>query len=133
MLYPNDPKRRLEVVWGNEAARTDTSVIVITGRSQWTAPKGLKLGLSLAALEKANGRPFKLSGFDANGNASVVSWEGGALGTLPGGCKIGMRLAADSKAPEAARAAVTGDKQFASNDTALRAAKPAVSEILIGY
>ena len=98
ILYPNESKRRLEVIWNNDAARTDLSMVVINGQSQWTAPKGLKLGTPLAALEKINGRPFKLSGFDADGSASVLGWEGGALTSLPGGCKVGVRLAADSKA-----------------------------------
>ena len=133
ILFPNDPKHRLEVLWSNEAGRSDPSVIAINGKSQWTAPKGTKLGMPLAALEKMNGRPFKLSGFGADGTAGVVGWEGGALSTLPGGCKMGMRFASDPKAPQAARDAVAGDKEFLSNDAGVRAIKPAVTEILIGY
>ena len=133
ILFPNDPKRRLEVIWAKEAGRSETSVIAINGKSQWSAPKGMKLGLPLAALEKANGRPFKLSGFDADGSAGVAGWEGGALGAIPGGCKIGMRLAADPKVPKEARAAVSGDKEILSNDAGVRALKPMVVEILIGY
>ena len=89
ILYPNEAKRRLEVIWNNDAARTNLSMVVINGQSQWAAPKGLKLGTQLAALEKINGRPFKLSGFDADGSASVLGWEGGALNSLPGGCRVG--------------------------------------------
>jgi hypothetical protein len=133
ILFPNDPKRRLEVIWAKEGARSETSVIAINGKSQWSAPKGMKLGLPLAALEKANGRPFKLSGFDPEGGAGVAGWEGGALGSLPGGCKIGMRFAADPKAPKEARAAVAGDKEILSSDAGVRALKPTVVEILIGY
>jgi hypothetical protein len=133
ILYPNDPRRRLEVVWSNDAARSDVSVIAINGKSQWVAPKGLKLGLALAALEKANGKPFKLSGFGADGSASVLGWEGGALSALPGGCKVGMRLLADSKSPEEARSAVAGNKEFLSSDASVRALKPTVGEIFIGY
>jgi hypothetical protein len=108
-------------------------VIAINGRSQWVAPKGLKLGLSIAALEKTNGKPFKLTGFGADGTASVLSWEGGGLSSLSGGCKVGMRLAADAKAPEEARKAAEGAKEFLSNDAAMRATRPTVVEILIGY
>ena len=133
IIYPNDPRRRLEVLWNNEGSRSDTQLIAINGRSQWTAPKGLKLGLPLAALEKANGRPFKLSGFDQQGYASVTGWEGGALSSLPGGCRVGIRLAADGKAPDEARGAVSGDRNLNSNDPALRAVKATVAEILIGY
>ena len=130
ILYPNEPKRRLEVIWNNDAGRTDLSLVVINGQSQWVAPKGLKLGTPLAALEKANGRPFKISGFAADGTASVAGWEGGALSALPGGCKVGIRLAADSKA---AAGATAGDKELLSNDASLKAIKPAIAEILIGY
>jgi hypothetical protein len=133
VLFPNDPKRRLEVLWNNDAARTNTQVIVITGQSQWTAPKGLKLGLALAALEKANGRPFKVSGFDPNGSASVNGWDGGALAGLPGGCKVGIRLQADRGTPPAVRGTVEGDKTLTSSDAGVKAVKPTVSEILIGY
>jgi hypothetical protein len=133
ILFPNDPKRRLEVVWNNDASRSDMSVIAINGKSQWVAPKGLKLGLTLPALEKANGRPFKVGGFGADGSASVLGWEGGALSALPGGCKVGIRFVADSKASPAARSAVTGDKEFLSNNATVLALKPSVGEILIGY
>jgi hypothetical protein len=133
IVFPSDPRRRLEVLWNNEASRSDTSIIAINGKSQWTAPKGLKLGMPLAAIEKLNGKPSKVGAFGADGSASVLGWEGGALSSLPGGCKVGLRLAADSKAPADARNAVTGDKQFLSNDASVRAVKPSVSEILIGY
>ncbi len=133
VLYPNDAKRRLEVLWNNDASRSDTSVIVITGQSQWVAPKGLKLGIPLAALEKANGRPFKLTGFGSDGTASVTDWQGGALTLLPGGCKMGVRLMPDRKTPEQARGAVMGDRELISNDPNLRAARPVIGEIVIGY
>jgi len=133
ILFPNDPRQRLEVIWKNDLGRTGTSLIAINGKSQWSAPKGMKLGLPLAALEKANGKPFKLSGFGADGTAGVAGWDGGALSTLPGGCKIGMKLAADTKASADAKSAVAGDKEFLSSDASVRALKPTVVEILIGY
>jgi hypothetical protein len=133
ILYPNDPKRRLEVLWSNDESHSGTQVIAINGKSQWGAPKGLKLGLSVAALEKLNGRTFKISGFGPDGAATVLGWEGGALGSLPGGCKVGMRLAADAQAPQGARDTVSGDKELVSSDANVRAVKPAVTEILIGY
>jgi hypothetical protein len=132
VLYPKDPKHRLEVVWQNEAARSDTSVIVITGQSQWRAPKGLHLGLAIAALEKLNGKPFKLSGFDQADGSAVLDWQGGALASLPGGCLVGVKLAPDRKAAPDVLAAA-GGKELSSNDAGVRAAKPVVSEIILGY
>ncbi len=132
VLYPNDPKRRLEVLWNLDASRSDTQLIVINGRSTWTAPKGLKLGLPLATLEKLNGKPFVMKSFGGESGGSVASWEGGALSTLPGGCKVGIRLAPDPKAPAAAADLASG-KEIASNLPALRALHPKVVEIIIGY
>lgn len=133
VLFPNDPKRRLEVWWTNPAARNQTYLIVINGKSTWTAPGGMKLGLNLAQLEKLNHKPFKVKGFDKDGTATVSDWNGGALSTLAGGCKSGMSLRADAKVAPETVAALSADKEYSSSDPELRAVKPAVSEILIGY
>jgi hypothetical protein len=132
VLFPKDAKRRLEVLWSNEAARSETSLIVIGGQSTWTGPKGVRIGLSLDALEKINAKPFRLKGFGADG-AAVADWQGGTLDKLPGGCKVGVRLVPDPKATEAARNEVSGDKVLMSSDALVRAVKPKIVEILIGY
>lgn len=133
VLFPKDPKQRLEVWWANPAERSDTYLIVIGGKSMWAAPGGMRLGLNLVQLEKLNHKPFKLKGFDKSGVATVSDWDGGALATLPGGCKSGVSLHADPKAGEEAVSAVSADKEYSSSDPAMRAVKPTVSEILIGY
>jgi hypothetical protein len=133
VLFPTDPKRRLEVWWSNAAARNETYLIVINGKSTWTAPGGMKLGLTLAQLEKLNHKPFKLKGFDKDGTATVSDWDGGLLATLSGGCKSGLSLQADPKAAPDAVSTLTADKEYSSSDPAIRAVKPIVNEILIGY
>ena len=37
ILFPNDPKRRLEVWWSNITTRKDIYLIVIGGQSTWAA------------------------------------------------------------------------------------------------
>jgi hypothetical protein len=133
VLFPTDAKRRLEVWWEDEATRTGTHLIVINGQSTWTAPKGLRLGLQLSALERLNGKPFKLKGFDNDNVGAVSDWQGGALAALTGGCKLGVYLRPDAKALADARSAMSGDAEFASNDAGVRAVKPTVAEIIIGY
>ena len=44
-----------------------------------------------------------------------------------------MSLKADPKAAPDALAALSADKEYSSSDPELRAVKPEVSEILIGY
>jgi hypothetical protein len=133
VLFPKDPKRRLEVWWANPGSRSDTYLIVINGKSDWSAPGGLRLGLNLAQIEKLNHKAFKLKGFDKDGNATVSDWDGGALASLAGGCKSGVTLRADAKVPAEALTALDPDKEYSSADPEMRAIKPAVSEILIGY
>jgi hypothetical protein len=133
VLFPKDPRQRLEVWWANPAARNQTYLIVINGKSIWSAPGGLHLGLTLAQLEKLNKKAFKVKGFDKDGTATVSDWDGGVLATLPGGCKSGVSLRADSKISADTVAALSADKTYSSSEPEMVAVKPTVSEILIGY
>ena len=128
VLFPKDPKRRLEVWWSNPN-RTGTYLIDIAGKSIWTGPGGLRLGLTLEQLEKLNKKPFKVKGFDKDGIASVSSWDDGALAKLPGDCKAGVNLHVGAKNA----GAEPGKDEYSSDDPELRARKPTVVEILIGY
>ena len=133
ILFPNDPKRRLEVWWSDRNHRSDIHLIVIGGQSTWTAPDGLRLGQTLEQVEKINHKPFKLKGFDKDRIATVSDWDGGALATVAGGCHPGLSLRADAKASAEKIGALSVDEEYSSSDPAIRAAKPTVSEILIGY
>ena len=78
IIFPKDPKRRLEVWWSNLTNRSGTYLILINGQSTWTAPGGMRLGMTLAQLEKLNGKPFKLKGLDKEATfGSVGDWDGG--------------------------------------------------------
>ena len=133
ILFPNDPKRRLEVWWSNPTARKDIHLIVIGGQSTWIAPDGLRLGQPLEQVEKINHKPFKLKGFDKDRIATVSDWDGGELATLAGDCNAGLSLRADAKTSAEKINALSADKEYSSSDPAIRATKPTISEILIGY
>ena len=133
VLFPNDPKRRLEVWWSNPTARSNIHLIVIGGQSTWAAPGGLRLGQTLEQVEKLNHKPFTLKGFDKDGIATGSDWDGGTLSALAGGCKVGISLRADPKAATATLGGLPADRAFSSSDASLRAANPIVSEILVAY
>jgi hypothetical protein len=133
ILFPKDPKRRLEIWWQNPGSRSGIYMVLINGQSAWSAPGGLKLGLTLAELEKLNRKPFKLKGFDKDNTATVSDWDGGALSKIPGDCKSGVSLKPDSKASADAVKALAADQEYSSSDPLFRDLKPRVSEILIGY
>jgi hypothetical protein len=132
IVYPKDPRRRLEVWWSNPN-RTGLYLIDIAGKSIWTGPDGLRLGLTLPELEKLNHKPFKLKGLDKDGVATVSDWDGGTLAALPGGCKASVSFHVDPKNAKDAASAISADQEYHSSDSAIRAAKLTVSEILIGY
>jgi len=132
VIFPDDPQQRLEVWWKNTTS-SGIYLIVIAGKSEWTAPGGLRLGLTLAELEKLNHKSFKLKGFDKNGAATISDWGGGELASLSGGCNAGLSLRADPKVSAKITGALSPNKEYASSNPQMRAAKPTVSEILIGY
>ena len=132
VIFPDDPQQRLEVWWKN-ATSSGTYLIVINGQSDWTAPSGLRLGLTLVELEKLNHKSFKLWGFDKNGIAATSDWGGGEFASLAGGCKPSLSLRADPKVSAKIIGALSPNKEYASSNSQMRAAKPIVSEILLGY
>ena len=132
VIFPDDPQQRLEVWWKN-APSSGTYLVVINGQSDWTAPGGLRLGLTLAELEKLNHKSFKLKGFDKDGIAAISDWGGGELASLAGGCNNGVSLRADPKVSAKIIGALSPNKEYVSSNPQMRAAKPTVSEILIGY
>jgi hypothetical protein len=132
VLFPKEPRRRLEVWWHN-ATQTGTYLIDIAGKSIWTAPKGLRLGLRLEQLQKLNRKPFMVRGFDEDGLASVADWGGGQLAALPGDCKAGVALRATGEKTADVARKLPAKGQYSSEDPSLRALRLTVSEILIGY
>jgi|SRR5262249_36629622 len=133
VIYPNDPRLRLEVLWNNDRALRDP-LIRINSQSIWSAPNGIRLKLPLADIEKMNGKPFKLSGFGWDYGGRATDWQAGALARpQPGGCAVSIGFSSADNAPQAALAKVSGDNEFQSNNPNVRAVRPYVSEITIGY
>jgi hypothetical protein len=139
VVYPDEPRRRVEVLWHDEAARSRPATIRVDFKSQWRTVRGLRIGSdladveNLADVEKINGKPFKLMGFDWNYGGRVSNWMGGALATVAGGCDVRLGFNPWADAPDAARDKVSGDKEFLSSDANMRASKPTVSDIFILY
>ena len=55
------------------------------------------------------------------------------LGLLTDGCKVGVQLKPDPKAAAGVLDAAGSDREFASSDPEIRAAKPIVGEIIVAY
>jgi hypothetical protein len=132
VIFPNDPKRRIEVLWHDENARKKPATIVIGPQSTWRA-RGFRIGERIDDVERVNGKPFKMSGFDWTYGGAARDWQGGKLENLSGGCRLGMRFEADPNAPGSARDSLTGNREFASDDPGMRAVTPKIVELIVGY
>jgi hypothetical protein len=81
-LFPNDPERRIEILWKDPNAKTSPESADISGKkSRWHAIHGITVGTSAAELEQLNGRPFHFA-LTNNGTdmaRETISWRGGQL------------------------------------------------------
>jgi hypothetical protein len=133
VVYPDESRRRVYVVWHDEKLRRHPATIRVDFRSGWHTVHGLHVGTELAEVEKVNGKTFKLTGFDWEFGGRVSNWQGGALAKIPGGCELRFGFNPWADAPDLARDKVSGEKEFLSSDPNMRASKPTVSEIIISY
>jgi hypothetical protein len=138
IIFPADPKRRIEILWHDNAGRQRPRSIALTGLSTWVIaapapdPRRFGLGADLAQIEAINGRPFLLNGF---------GWVNGGLlydlrrGALEDGraCRLGLRFDPDEKAKPSVVERVSSGRRFSSSDPAMRAAKPKLSSIELSW
>jgi hypothetical protein len=130
-IYPNDPARRIEVIFRNEEERTDLSAVMVSSaESQWTGPGGVKIGDGIEAVQAANGAAFNVMGFQWDYGGYVADWQGGKLGES-NGCASTVRL---SPVAETLPSEIVGDGVQPSSDLpAVRAAQPKVSSFGINW
>lgn len=124
VLFPSDPTRTLEIVWADpETQLRPASISAGHAASTWIGPRDLSIGDAIADVEAANGRVFQLWGFGWDYGGWVSDWKGGALADVSG-CRTRVRF--DPRTDPGVGA--SGDGEFSSNDSAIRAADPVVSE-----
>jgi hypothetical protein len=94
VLLPQAADWRIEVSFTDETMNRVAGLILrsSTKTSHWNVA-GVTIGASLAAVQKINGKPFLVNGFDSDFAGFVTNWKGGALGRpLPGGCTVTVRF-----------------------------------------
>ena len=72
VLFEADPSRRAFVEFHDAAKLAGVrSIAVRDAASRWRGKQGVHVGMSFAALQAANGKPFGYAGFDDSGRAWV--------------------------------------------------------------
>ena len=134
VVFANDPMRKVTIEWADPGARRIPSRVTVEGDSSiWTLSGGVTLGTPLEELERLNGRPFELSGFDWDGAGGVSSWRDGHLTSLlKQGVTVSLRPRAADRISEVYKT-VVGDSTFTSDLGAMRAVHPRVYRIVVYF
>jgi hypothetical protein len=126
-IYPNDPRRRIEVTFQNEEARTGLiSAEVKSMGSDWIGPGEIQTGDTISVVETANGGPFELQGFGWDYGGYVTDWKGGKLANPAPKCRTVMRFDAGGSDPS-----IMGEGPRASDLPAMKASGARVVSVSI--
>lgn len=129
VIYPDDPSRRVEVVWASPTRRNRVASVRLSEPSDWSL-EGLTTGMSLREVERINGRPFSLYGFEWDYSGTTASWNGGKLDSS-GACRLLARFrpADDSGSGHD----LAGEETFASGDPRMQELNPTIYELLLMF
>jgi len=116
-LFPGTD-RELELIWKDGDPNKVLVEVNVIG-SAWVIEGGLKAGMTLLEVEKINGKPFKISGFDWDYGGYAVDFAGGAIHGLS------LRFTYGDKQVDSS---LIGDKTISSGDAKLRALNPKVEK-----
>lgn len=136
----DDGDARIEVAWRDAADRRAARWARIHApRERWETAQGLRLGNDLRSVERANGWPFRLSGFSQEGGlgGAVLSWGRGRLGrdTLDTVCseRIVFQHRYDGSAPAEALRQVDRLREVSSGHPAMQAINPTLVAVVLVY
>ena len=113
--------RELEILFNEEGNEKEIWDLRILGKG-WKFSNGLKLGLGIAEVEKINGKPFKVSGFE---------WDYGGWCDFSGGGLEGKVSVRFSPLGDSTDESLMGDQQIPTTNKKLRAAKVVVTDISV--
>jgi hypothetical protein len=114
-----DTDRELEIVWDPDNEKKKVVFDIRVMGKAWKFENGIKSGMTVEEVEKINGKPFKIAGFE---------WDYGGYANFEGGKLEGKVSIRFSPTTENVPEYLSGDKQLSSADKKLRAAKPLVDE-----
>jgi hypothetical protein len=112
-------ERELEIVWDPDNDKQKVVFDIRIFGKAWKIENGLKSGMTVEEVEKINGKPFKIAGFE---------WDYGGYANFDGGKLEGKVSIRFNPSTENVPDYLVGDKQLSSADKKLRAAKPLVEE-----
>ena len=104
--------------------------------TQWATPGGLTPGMPLAAVEKLNGKPFSLYGFEWDYGGQTTGWNGGNLAQKDNHTYLSLGFAVPDNRAAAHRKqyeSVLGDAEWMSDSPALQQLQPVVQTMTVSF
>jgi hypothetical protein len=134
VVFPGTPDARLEVAWSQ--TRSGPMWLKAVG-SRWTTSSGIKVGADLLSVERANGGPFRLAGFQTEGQGAVRSWSRGRLdeSQRADNClvRIHFQPRHDGSNDDGLVRQVRSGLEYSSGHPALQKLNPSVAVIWLTY
>lgn len=116
VLFADDPARRAEIFPQDDATLSGVSSIRVSGAtSRWQLDNGVHLGMTLAELVVANGKPVSFSGLDWDYGGGIRDWHGGRLAPSDSGTGFFAVSLTHGDIGEG-DSIPTGDSEFRSDD-----------------
>jgi hypothetical protein len=140
VLFADQSDAKAEISWNDQGAKRNPDWILVKGgSSRWRSPAGVTLGTDLITLEKLNGRPFRLLGFQYDSEGAVTSWAGGKLDSdiaVPA-CRLKVWLSPQARrsapAPQKLENQVVGTREYSSGHPAMQWLDPHVYQMFLLY
>jgi hypothetical protein len=134
ILYPDDPARRLAILWNDDKPVAHPATILICYESlnppcRWHTSTGITFGTTLKDLERLNGKPFEMVVWGSDVGGNVTDYHDGALDRYLG-LTLAPRIDKEGAylphlTPEEFES-VQGEKWLASRDLVLQKLNPYV-------
>ncbi len=136
VVFPNDSKKRIEILWIEPNTKRNPERIQISGRdSIWHTAEGISIGTDLKKLEKINGKPFGLAGFNWDYAGTVLSWKGSIMEKpFQEKGRVLLRLIPSEKfkrTPDILK--VSGEKEILSSHHLMQKMNPSVYQIIVNF
>lgn len=113
-------EREIEILFNPEGDEKEIWDVRIIGKG-WKFANGLTKKMSIAEIEKVNGKPYQVNGF---------GWDYGGWANFEGGKlegKVSIRFSPEGDVDDS----LSGDKQIPSTNKKLRAAKVSMTDISV--
>ena len=137
ILFPGRADTRLEIVWQDgESKRWPAWIAARDPAKRWRTPSGIVIGVDLQELQRTNGRPFRLAGFQTELAGRVLSWANGRLEPAASAtCGMNVHLQPDWDGTEdfALVRQVRSGPEYSSAHPAMQGLNPRVVRVSLSF